>query len=220
VSLTGRIRGIAFDLDGVLIHSTGCHRSAFEEVFRLWGIEDFDYSRYAGWRTPEVIAAELRRHGISADAETIRAAAERKTTLARQMLAEINPVPTDCRGVLEQLAKAYRLALASSGSSGSVESFLRVNRFEKVFQSVLSGEDVSNAKPDPEIYRRTFAALGLAPDACAVVEDAESGIEAALSAGACVIGITGTCEASTLRQAGAKHVIERLSELPDLVNSL
>lgn len=220
MSLTGRIRGIAFDLDGVLIHSTGCHRSAFEQVLQGWGIGDFDYSRYAGWRTPEVIAAEFRRHRIPADAGTIRAAAERKTTLARQMLAEINPVPADCRGVLEQLAKAYRLALASSGSSGSVESFLRVNRFENVFQSVLSGEDVSNAKPDPEVYRRSFAALGLAPDACVVVEDAVSGIEAARGAGADAIGITGTCQASTLREAGARHVIDSLSELPDLVSSL
>src|ERR1700744_1046273 len=92
VSLTGRIRGIAFDLDGVLIHSTGCHRMAFEQVLLPFGIADFSYPHYAGWRTPEVIAAEFQRCGIAADDAAIRAAADRKTKLARQMLIEKNPV--------------------------------------------------------------------------------------------------------------------------------
>jgi beta-phosphoglucomutase len=172
VSDSGRIKGVAFDLDGVLIDSTGCHRSAFEEVLRPFDITDFDYSHYAGWRTPEVIAAEFRRCDVVANDEMIRVAAEQKTMLARRKLAETNPIPADCRNVLERLAGGYRLALASSGSHGSVHSFLRVNHFEQMFQSVLSGEDVVHAKPDPEIYRKSFEALGLEPGSCIVVEDA------------------------------------------------
>lgn len=220
MSLAGSIRGIAFDLDGVLIHSTGCHRSAFEEVLRPYGIADFDYSQYAGWRTAEVIVAEFRRGGIEADEAAIRAAADRKTMLARQMLIEKNPVAENCRGVLEHLAAKYRLALASSGSHGSVHSFLAVNHFGSLFQSVLSGEDVSHAKPDPEIYEKSFAALGLEPVACVVVEDAVSGIEAARRAGAEVIGVIGTCSEQTLREAGATHIVTGLGELPELVDSL
>ncbi|HYA18966.1 MAG TPA: HAD family phosphatase [Bryobacteraceae bacterium] len=214
------LRGIAFDLDGVLIHSTGCHRSAFEEVLLPFGIRDFDYSQYAGWRTPDVIRAELRRCGVAADEAAVRAAADRKTKLARQMLVERNPVADDCRSVLERLAAKYRLALASSGSHGSVHSFLEVNGFGSLFQSVLSGEDVTHAKPDPEIYEKSFAALGLEPASCIVVEDAVSGIEAARRAGADSIGVVGTCSAETLREAGAAHVVARLSEVPDLVDSL
>jgi HAD superfamily hydrolase (TIGR01509 family) len=220
VSLSGRIRAITFDLDGVLIHSTGCHRSAFEEVLRPFGIVDFDYSRYAGWRTPEVIAAEFSRCGVAADQAAIRAAAERKTMLARRKLAETNPVPADCRSVLEQLAKRYRLALASSGSHGSVHSFLTVNGFEGLFESVLSGDEVTHAKPDPEIYRRSFATLGIEPHACVVVEDAVAGIEAARRAGAEAIGVMGTSEAAALQRAGAAHIVHSLSELPDLMASL
>jgi beta-phosphoglucomutase len=220
VSLAGSIRGIAFDLDGVLIHSTGCHRSAFEEVLRPFGITDFDYSRYAGWRTPEVIASEFRRCGIAADEPAVRGAADRKTKLARQMLIEKNPIAEDCRPVLEGLAAKYQLALASSGSNGSVHSFLDVNGFGNLFHSVLSGEDVTHAKPDPEIYRKSFAALGLDAGSCIVVEDAVSGIEAARRAGAAAIGVVGTCSAEVLREAGAGHVVARLSELPGLLNSL
>ncbi len=220
MSLTGRIRGIAFDLDGVLIHSTGCHRLAFEEVLRPFGINDFSYPQYAGWRTQEVIAAEFRRCGIVADDAALRQAAESKTRLARRMLMERNPIAEDCGAVLAQLATNYRLALASSGSHGSVHSFLEVNGFEKLFQSVLSGEDVTHAKPDPEIYQKSFAALGLEPALCVVIEDAAAGIEAARRAGAEAIGVAGTCSAETLREAGARHIVSRLNELPDVVGAL
>ncbi len=216
-----RIEGIAFDLDGVLIHSTASHRAAFEEVLAPFGIADFDYSRYAGQRTTEVVAAEFRRSGVAADEQTIRTAAEQKTVLARRKLAETNPIAANCGSVLKQLSGNYKLALASSGSHGSVHSFLRVNGFEPLFESVLTGQDVTHAKPDPEIYLRTFTALGLDPQACVVVEDAVAGIVAARQAkAAAVIGITGTCTDEELRSAGATHVINGVIELPALMNYL
>lgn len=214
------IRGVVFDLDGVLTDSTPCHRAAFEEVLRPLGISDFDYSRYAGQRTDDVMAAEFRRCGLPADAEAIRAAAERKTQLARQKLIEQNPVADDCRDVLEDLARTYRLALASSGSHGTVHAFLEANHVGSLFESVLTGADVTHAKPDPEIYQKSFAALGLAPDSCVVVEDAISGIEAARRAGAAAIGVTGTCSAESLRRAGAARVVDRLGQLPSAVAAL
>jgi beta-phosphoglucomutase len=212
--------GIVFDLDGVLIHSTGCHRAAFEEVLRPLGISDFDYAPYAGWRTVEVVAAEFERCGLAADNDAIRVAAERKTQLARQKLLETNPLAEGCADVLRRLAADYRLGLASSGSRGSVHAFLKANDFGGIFQSVLSGDDVAHAKPDPEIYSRSFDTLGLAPQSCLVVEDAVSGIESARRAGAEVVGITGTTSAEVLRTAGAVRVLSRLCELVPLLAEL
>lgn len=214
------IQGIVFDLDGVLIHSTGCHRAAFEEVLRPLGIHDFEYTPYAGWRTAEVIAAEFKRCGMPAGNDAIRAAAERKTQLARRKVLEANPIAENCSEVLRQLAEDYRLALASSGSRGSVQAFLSANDLDGIFQSVLSGDDVAHAKPDPEIYCKSFAALGLDPHACLVVEDAVSGIEAALRAGARAVGIAGTSPADALRKAGALRVVSGLSELVSLAGNL
>jgi beta-phosphoglucomutase-like phosphatase (HAD superfamily) len=122
--------------------------------------------------------------------------------------------------VLEKLSGNYELALASSGSHGSVYNFLNANHFESFFQSILTGEDVTNAKPDPEIYRKTFAALGLAPDSCMVIEDAVSGIESARRAGAAAVGIRGTCSAELLLGAGALCVLNDLRDLAPLVDSL
>jgi len=213
----GKVRGVVFDLDGVLMHSTDSHRGAFEEVLRSYGVDGFQYSRYAGWRTPEVMRAEFLRCDRKVSEDIIQEAAARKTMLARQKLVELNPVADDCVSVLTKLAERYQLALASSGSGGSVRSFLRMNNCEAFFGSVLSGDDIVCAKPDPEIYNKSFAALGLRPTDCVVVEDAVAGIDAACSAQATAIGILGTCSEETLRAAGAAHVVDRLSRLPDLL---
>jgi beta-phosphoglucomutase len=214
------VRGVVFDLDGVLIHSTGCHRAAFEAVLQPFEVLDFEYSGYAGWRTQEVIEAEFKRCGVSASTEQIRAAAARKTKLAREKMAELNPVVDGCVPVLAKLAESYHLALASSGSSGSVNWFLDANDCRKYFRSVLTGDDIIRSKPDPEIYSKSFAALELPPAACIVVEDAVAGIEAARSAGSSAIGITGTCSAEMLFAAGAAQVVTSLSGIPDMLLTL
>jgi beta-phosphoglucomutase len=213
----GNIQGVVFDLDGVLIHSTATHASAFQEVLSEFGIGDFDYTYYAGWRTPEVIMAEFRRCDLSISPEIIHAAAARKTLLARRKLAETNPVDADCLEVLVNLSQSYRLALASSGSGGSLRSFLELNSCNGFFLSVLTGDDIVSAKPHPEIYRRTFHALNLGPGDCVVIEDAVAGIEAARCAGGIAIGVTGTCSAEALLTAGAAHVLDSIRSLPNLL---
>ena len=213
-----RIRAVIFDLDGVLIDSAPFHRAAFEEVFRPLGIDDFDYPRYAGWRTPDVVENVLRAAARTPEPELVLEMAAAKSRIARERLAAANPVAPDCVAVLEELSRHYALALASSGSRQSVELFLAANGCASLFGSVLSGDDVKNAKPAPEIYERSFQALHIAPANGAIVEDAAAGILAATSAGAgIVIGFAGTSPAGELLSAGADLVIQTLSELPDLL---
>jgi len=215
-----KVLGVVFDLDGVLIDSTACHRAAFDEVLRSFGVVDFDYPRYAGWRTPEVIESELRRVGRPVDHSTIAIVAAQKSRIAREKLVASNPVRGECFTVLRELAVDYSLALASSGSRESVELFLATNACWNLFRSILTGDDVTRAKPDAEIYRRTFIALGLEPRDCVVVEDAAAGIQAAVSAGGVAVGFRGTCSRETLRAAGAAYVVDGLSELSGLLSQI
>ena len=209
---------VVFDLDGVLLDSGPCHSSAFEEVFRPFGIRDFDYTQYAGWKTASVIEDVLRGAGQAAGAQRIAELAAEKSRLAREKLIALNPVAPGCIPVLEQLSREYALALASSGSRASIALFLSANGCAHLFRSVLCGDDVRSAKPDPEIYRRTFDALHIAPLDAIVVEDAVAGIQAALAAGAgAVIGVEGTCAASQLMAAGATTVIHGIGEIPALL---
>jgi HAD superfamily hydrolase (TIGR01509 family) len=213
-----RIRAVIFDLDGVLIDSAPYHKAAFEEVLRPLGIADFDYPRYAGWRTADVVENVLRAAQRTPEPELVQEIARNKSRIAREKLVAANPVAPDCVAVLEELSRHYALALASSGSRQSVALFLTANRCGSLFGSVLSGDDVKDAKPSPEIYQRAFEALGIAPADGVIVEDAAAGILAAKSAGAgVVIGFSGTSPGGQLLAAGADLVIQKLSELPGLL---
>ena len=207
------IRGIIFDLDGVLIQSAPSHAAAFQQVFGRCGIHDFEYAPYAGWRTPEVIADVLEQRGRSESADVISDMAREKSRIARELLEASRPLARDCEATLAELAGGFPLALASSGSLASVDAFLKLTGSRSLFRSVLSGEDVSKAKPDAEIYVRSAAALGLDARECLVVEDAIAGVAAARTAGCRVIAVAGTCPAEALLAAGADRVIVHLSEL-------
>jgi len=208
------IRGIVFDLDGVLIQSAPCHAAAFQQVFGHCEIHDFEYAPYAGWRTPEVIADVLERRGRGESADVIAGMAREKSRIARELLDASRPLAKDCEVALAELAGGFPLALASSGSRSSVDAFLKLTGSRSLFRSVLSGEDVTNAKPDPEIYLRSAEGLGLDARECLVVEDALAGVAAARAAGCRVAAVAGTCSAAALRGAGAELVIADLSELP------
>jgi beta-phosphoglucomutase len=208
------IRGVVFDLDGVLWDSARCHAAAFEAVFESLGIHGFHYSEYAGWRTEEVVTKVLEKAGRPVTPSVVTSAVQTKRELAREALQRINPVRGGCAKVLEQLAERYKLGLASSASRHNVEVFLAKNGLRRYFHSVLTGEDVQAGKPSPEIYARSFAELGLDPGQCVVVEDAEAGILAAKAAGATAVGLTGTSSREALLGAGADGALEKLEELP------
>jgi beta-phosphoglucomutase len=216
--LTRRISAVVFDMDGVLLDSAPSHNQAFQEVFRPLGIHDFDYRRYAGWKTADVIETVLKRAGHETPAHRVAELAAEKSRLAREKINENNPVNPDSITVLHHLSKKYRLGLASSGSRPSIAAFLSSTGCAPVFGSVLCGDDVSRAKPHPEIYLRAFSNLGVAPDAAMVVEDAVAGIQAARAAGAGVVtGVNGTCPAAQLTEAGADRIVCSVSELPEFL---
>ncbi len=139
--------------------------------------------------------------------------AREKSRIARELLEASRPLAKDCEAMLAELAGEFPLALASSGSRSSVDAFLKWTGSRSLFRSILSGEDVGNAKPDPEIYVRSAERLGLDARECLVVEDALAGVAAARAAGCPVVAMAGTCSAEALLAVGADRVIADLSEL-------
>ena len=207
------IAGLIFDLDGVLIQSRSAHSRAFQEVLGEFGIRDFQYDQFAGWRTPEVFRAMLRdRHNREVSDAVIAECSRRKSQLAREWIAAERPVEPDCVAIIRELSGRYRLALASSGSRPSVQAFLDETGLRDAFRSVLSGEDVRLAKPDPEIFCRSIEALDARPEECVVIEDAVAGIVAARAAGAHAVGF-GKANDEALSAAGARTVVGSLREL-------
>ena len=210
--------GVVFDMDGVLLDSTACHGQAFLEVLKPLGIVDFLYARFAGWRTPDVFRTVFQEAGLPMDQEKIADCSKRKSARARELLEERNVFRLNTP-VVAKLAGHYPLALASSGSRSSVETFLQKSGLHSAFRSVVTGDDVNLAKPHPEIFLRAMAELRMPPARCVVVEDAAAGIQAACASGAIACAF-GRDSEGLLARAGARYRIESLSELPALLESL
>jgi beta-phosphoglucomutase len=114
---------------------------------------------------------------------------------------------------LKNVSNSKKIALASSSSKKNVNLFLHSSKTKQFFSTVLTGDDVALAKPHPEIYIKAANLLNIKPDKILVIEDALSGVDAAINAGLSVIAITGTYSRSELENAKSLYVIDDLSQL-------
>lgn len=211
------MKAILYDMDGVLMMSSSIHAAAYATVFSTLGIQDFTYERFAGMRTRDTIRLVLRDHHIIVEESAIERLAKLKSEIALDNLRRENPVVPGCREILSSHSERYALALASSASQSTVHLFLELNGLAPYFRCVVHGGEVRNGKPDPEIYQLAMSRLGIAPTNVLVIEDAVAGVLAARAAGAVVCGVTGTCDAESLRKAGANCVVESLQDIQELL---
>ena len=182
-----RRAALIFDLDGVLWNSDEIHAAAYRAVLEPLGVTVPAYSTLAGRRTDEVLRALLSQGGRALDETVIQRLTAAKQAVARSRLEAAPPLTPRCRQILGDLHSRFRLALASSASPGSVETFMRASATKPLFEVVLSGGDVPAAKPAPDIYLAALSRLKLAAADAYVIEDSASGAEAATAAGIDVI---------------------------------
>ncbi len=210
-----RLRAVIFDMDGVLVHSSGIHSRAFEEVLKPLGVP-FDYSEYAGMRTRDVMERAVRAAGLVMGSAELEHLSRRKSAAALRRLTQENPLAPRSREVLERLSARYPLALATSASDSTVEAMMGGNLLLPYFRHIVSAAQCREAKPSPEIYLRAAQLLDVDPSSCLVVEDAAAGIAAAKAAGAICAAIAGTLPYEALRMSDADLVLTDISELLQL----
>ncbi|MBU6280219.1 MAG: HAD family phosphatase [Actinomycetales bacterium] len=212
-----RLEGLLFDLDGVLVQSMKAHLRAYEEALSPW-CQAPELSDLAGRRTEDVVVSCLRPHGC--DQATIAQVVKAKRTLAAAYLDELGEhlLTTGAVDLLVQArARGLDLGICTSGSRASIDRFLTLARLSgSDFACLLASEDVSHAKPHPEVYIRACQMLGRDPGVCAVVEDSRSGMAAALAAGCPLIAYRDT-SSDVQVPAEALGVVTSLSEVMNFI---
>ena len=182
-----------FDLDGVLLDSMQLHIDAWEFYLKFQGISDDRLSeRMHGKRNDEIVREIF---GLSLSAEEVFRHGAAKEALFREMMRphlEQKLVP-GIRSFLESW-KTVPMGLGSNAEPPNVDFVLDGARLRPYFQSVVDGHQVQRPKPDPEIYLKAAAQLGVDPENCIVFEDSMTGVNAGLRAGAKVVGIGTTAE--------------------------
>ena len=207
-----RLEGIIFDLDGVLCRTDRYHLAAWRALAGRLGIAltPDAAERTRGVGRMESLDIVLGERSKDFTREQKRALAEEKNALYREYLAHLTPADAEplARETLTELRRrGIKLAVASSSRNAPL--IIEKLGFTALLDAVIDGSMISRSKPDPEVFLKAAAALALPPARCAVVEDAQSGIEAARRGGFLAIAYTPTPR----RLINADAEIHKLTQL-------
>jgi beta-phosphoglucomutase len=193
---------IIFDMDGVLVDSNPFHLRKWIDLFQARSIP-FDEQEL-----PKIILGPpndvtFRRY-LGEDL-TREQMAELSEELEENFRREIGPHARAFPGVQGFIegcrTQGITMAVASAAMGKNVTFLIAALGLRDYFREVLTGDDISHPKPDPEIYLKTADKLGVNPAACAVFEDSFVGIEAAKRAGMKCVAIASTFSVEDLRRA-------------------
>jgi len=212
------IAALIFDLDGLLADTERLHWQAYQMALSESGVQlgEADYVEH--WvRSGKGIADWLAGHGLTLDPHALRL---RK---ARHYLDLLGSSLRPMEGALEILAAFHgrlKIALASSSYRDAVDGVLGGLEIGHFFEVIVSGLDVRQVKPAPDIFLKAARDLAVTPEECVVLEDAEKGVLAAHSAGMRCIAVPN----EYTRQhdfSRATKICSSLSEVtPDLLRRL
>lgn len=200
--MVSKIEGVIFDLDGVLVSTDEFHYQGWARLAEDEGIPFTreDNHRQRGVSRMESLEVLLENGDRAYTDEEKLEMATRKNGYYVEFLQSLTPADTlpGAREILVALRDAG-VKLAVGSSSRNTPLIMEKVDICGFFDAVADGNDITNSKPDPEVFLLAAERLGLAPEACVVVEDAEAGVEAAKRAGMRAVGVgpadLGDCDA-------------------------
>lgn len=177
------MKGIIFDLDGVIVFTDRFHYQAWKAIADEQGIyfDEEINNRLRGVGRMESLDIILEKYeGEPLSQEEKEKLAAGKNDIYRELLKQMTPadVSEEVRETLAELRKrGYLLSLGSS--SKNAKFILQQVGLYEAFDAISDGTNITKSKPDPEVFLKAAEFLHLTPQECAVVEDAFAGIDAA-----------------------------------------
>ena len=206
----GVAMGVVFDMDGVLVDSAQPH-------FRSWqilaeeneiSVTEEQFSTTFGRQNEDIIPI-LFGHVSPAQ---LRQLAERKEQVYRDLIHKQPPIVDGAPELIRSLHGAgVALAVGSSGPLANIELVLNAMGIRRLMSAIISGDEVTRGKPDPQVFSLACARLGIEPSRCVVVEDAPVGIRAGRAAGMRTVAVLMYHPAEAFTEADL--VVERLRDL-------
>jgi beta-phosphoglucomutase len=186
-----KIKAVIFDLDGVIADSEPLSGKSTAMVLAKRNITLTDEERRLafGRRSPDIFSDALRSRKKAFAKGTIEAMVEEKNAAMMHLIrGNLKTIPGSIELIRLLSGSGLKLALATSSHREKMEMEVSELDIKGLFPVVVTGEDVSRGKPDPEIFLLAAKRLGVPPAECAVIEDSSFGVQAAKSAGMSAIG--------------------------------
>ena len=204
-----------FDMDGVLVDTVALNWQANNQALAPYGIhvEDSQLKRYVGRTLKDQVQQLSTDYGVQLDYETFNTEA---TVIKFRLMAHLTPK----EGVIDLLqllkSQGIPLGVATSNSRENTEHRLGGAGLLDFFDVVVTEDDVTTHKPDPEVYLKTAELLGVKPDDCLVFEDAPSGVASAKAAYMGCIAVR-TTQVKDADIASADKIVDSLAEVDQSV---
>ncbi|MCL2083170.1 MAG: beta-phosphoglucomutase [Oscillospiraceae bacterium] len=212
---------IIFDLDGVIVHTDVYHFRAWKELAERLGIpfSEADNNRLRGVSRMESLEIILEKgtpgqQNLTKDEK--KALASEKNETYKKLLQSMTPddVTDEVRDTLNALrAKGHKLAIGSSSCNAKL--ILDKVGLGTFFDAISDGNNITNSKPDPEVFLKAAEYLGASPSNSIIVEDADAGVEAGKRAGMQTIAI-----GDAVLHGNADHNIESFSGILDVLEQM
>jgi HAD superfamily hydrolase (TIGR01509 family) len=213
------LRAVIFDFNGIIVDDEPIHFKLFQRVLGEEGIalteEDY-YARYLGFDDRGAFMAGFRENSRPLSAPKLQELIECKAVYYQEAIRNDVTVFPGVKNLVTDLAQTLPLAVASGALRHEIETILKTLGLLDHFRAIVAAEDVTQGKPEPEIYLKALAALNArgengkpieAAD-CVVIEDSKEGINGARRAGMKCLAVTNS------------HPPELLSEATAVVKSL
>jgi beta-phosphoglucomutase len=213
------LRAVIFDFNGIIVDDEPVHFELFQRVLQDQGIvlseEDY-YAHYLGFDDRGAFTAAYREHGRALDSHELARLVDLKARYYREAIQTKLRVFPGVKTLVANLSEQLPLAIASGALRHEIETLLAVITLRDYFPVIVSAEDVTAGKPEPEIFLKALAQLNehvgparpITPGECVVIEDSREGIRGARRAGMPCLAVTNS------------HLSEQLTEANAIVKSL
>ncbi len=204
------IKGIIFDMDGVISDTQKLHSKVESELLSRHGIyitpEEIT-EKYSGHRTKDFFNELLKKEGRENCLELL--IKEKWAQMEKIATDSVDAIDGSVKLIQELSSVGYSLAVASSSNLNYVKTVLKTLRVYDYFSYVVSGDMVVNGKPNPESFLLASSKIDITPQNCLVIEDGVSGMIAARGCGMYCIGIV-----KSLNQSyPTRNLVTSLSEI-------
>lgn len=174
------INAVLFDMDGVIFDTERVYLEHWIQVFEKYGYEMKKevYVSVMGTGRQNVMKTFKEIYGE--DLPIIEMYKEKDALLIQAIEEGKVPMKPGAKEILKFLKEnKIKAALATSAKRNRMDMQLKMGNIENEFDAIICGDDITNSKPDPEIFLKAAQKISVAPENCAVVEDSPSGIKAA-----------------------------------------
>ena len=218
------IRAILMDFNGVIINDEPLQMKAYQEILKKEGIEltEEDYYKCLGMDDATFIENAYRRAEKEPGTNKVLEITQAKTNRWREIIADELPIFPGVEDFIRKMEKDFTLGVVSMARREEIEYVLGKANLADCFSIIVSAEDVTACKPDPQCYIKGFNLIDaermrrgknpIVHGDCLVIEDSPPGIMAGKRAGLKTLGVTNTVDAKQLREAGADSVTKNLDD--------